>query len=100
MTYNTIAELLADESHWCQGTMARDVNGIGCGIQDDNTMSFCLLGACHKVYGHKMPEVVGKLVERIRGGNSHYPQSALTLWNDDRTRTHAEVLELVRKVGV
>jgi hypothetical protein len=37
--------LIADESHWCRGELARDMNGMGACPTSDRAMKRCGLGA-------------------------------------------------------
>ena len=37
--------LIADESHWCRGELARDMNGVGVCPTSDRAMKRCGLGA-------------------------------------------------------
>jgi hypothetical protein len=37
--------LIADESHWCRGELARDVNGMGVCPTSESAMKRCGLGA-------------------------------------------------------
>lgn len=89
----TVAELLADESRWCQDAEAKDENGIPCAEWSEVAASWCIEGACIAVYGlvkadeqiRKVGSVIGHCVYR---------------WNDTPGRTHAEVLAAVRKAGI
>ena len=91
----TVAELLADESSWTPASIARDAKG--CAVADSSPLAcqWCVVGALIKVY----PEIGEQIdawnkLAKIVGGQH------MAAWNDRRGRTHAEVLEAVRKAGI
>lgn len=88
------SELLADPSKWTQGVMARDAQGNEVSPQDENAICFCLLGALEKCnYEHKQ-----HLLYRVL--RVEYDEYSIVSFNDSPRRTHEEVLNLLREVGL
>lgn len=90
----TILELLSDPARWTKGYYARDARGNLQGVHSPAACSWCLLGAAMKCYPTDHDLAVAKLKGMMGYG------IPLHSWNDAPGRTHAEVLELVRKAGV
>lgn len=88
-----IRELLAKPEAWTTVELARDANGEYADLYSQEAKCWCLIGASFRCYG----EVgVGEVFERIKleiGGN-------IPSWNDQKGRTHAEVLALVTKLDI
>ncbi len=89
-----IRELLKDEKSWIQRHSATDAQGIVCSPFNAEAACFCLSGAGYHCYGSEwmQTEARRKLVRAC--DNDHIG------WNDDPSRTHAEVLELVERLDV
>lgn len=96
--YSTVAELLEDESRWCQMALARDEEGIGCDPESDEASSWCAIGAIVHVYGRDDAYFWswGKLRESLRRDGF----CDIVDFNNAPKRTHAEVLAAVRKAGI
>jgi hypothetical protein len=80
----TVAEILRHPSRWCQGAYSR---GEAC----------CLSRAIETAYASEMVRrrIRQKVIDRIG------PQwLGITFWNDDRNRTHAEVVALAKELGI
>lgn len=75
-----IRDLLTDPSKWCQGAMARDINGFGCLSDDPVAAKWCLAGAANKVGVCLSLDII--------------------TWNDAPGRTFAEVRELIEKLDI
>jgi hypothetical protein len=62
-----LRELLADESHWCQGVYARDAAGLAIQVNSAAARSYCLMGAILRGAGeeHKRVDVRDAIVEAI-----------------------------------
>jgi hypothetical protein len=88
---NTVAELLAIPERWTIKAPARDLRGLAVLPRDENAVCFCLLGAICKIYSDET-----KIEEKTRG----YLRTAICTWNEAPGRTHSEVLELVKKLGI
>ncbi len=95
----TVAELLADERRWVKGAYAVNQNGHPCDTRNDEAVRWCLLGACSRIYRdfrtslecvalhQDIVEMSGEIV-------------TIFDYNDAESRTHAEVLELVTRLGI
>ncbi len=89
----TVAELLEKPEAWTQGASAKNSDGMRTGVSAESAVCWCVLGAIWKCYVYdslsekmrdKLAELVGDIVK----------------FNDAPGRTHAEVLEAVRKAGI
>lgn len=101
----TVAELLADPARWTKFEMARDSNGEECHEKSPLATCFCVEGACIRIYGNgdrnmlyeEWPSVKAEMKLKnslgIKYGN-------IARWNDAPERTHAEVLEAVKRAGI
>jgi hypothetical protein len=90
-----VRELLSDESKWCQGSFAKDRNGLDVSIHSSEAVCWCLSGATAKCYG--WGENWGWRIirsdlqkSRISGG--------IGSWND--THSYQEVKELVDRLDI
>lgn len=95
----TVEELLSDPARWTQGAFARHADGIPDSPSAVFATCWCIAGAIAKVYSR------GKM----DGGSYHEMRlkmlevtdtEGLAEFNDAPERTHAEVLEAVRRAGI
>lgn len=86
-------ELLAKPESWTQHVFARDPQGESVHWEDTAARCWCLIGAVKKVHG------VGwrRPVEIMQ---HHLTSTPLDDWNDNPARTHAEVVELLRRFDI
>ena len=96
--FKTVADLLADESRWCKEAVAMTTVGQRTWSGDEDACRWCLYGAVFKVYPER--NFVGILEKLTQEIGCDIKLGSLGRWNDAPERTHAEVLELVRKAGV
>jgi len=98
-----IHELLTAPERWTQGAYARTALGRPIAADDPAACQWCLVGAIAHCYldnsiryavSNKIQYAIGQTVF----GNSQ-PDSIVP-WNDDRNRTHKQVLALVKKLNV
>ncbi len=100
-TYKTLQELFAEQSHWTQGSAAKNGSGTPVDVDSPYAACWCLVGGAHRVYGlHSAAAnaALDKLRARLREVAGY--RVTTSDWNDERGRTHAEVLALVTEVGV
>jgi hypothetical protein len=88
--------LIADESHWCRGELARDLNGMGVCPTSDTAMKRCGLGALimaayQLTNDHRAAYDLAIQAMRLLHGNA-------TLVNVNDVRGHAAVLALFDEV--
>jgi hypothetical protein len=88
--------LIADESHWCRGELARDVNGMGVCPTSDSTLKRCDLGALimaayQLTHDHRGAHDLAIQAQRPRYGPATFIQV-----ND--VRGHAAVIALFDEV--
>ena len=88
--------LIADESHWCRGELARDANGMGVCPMSDEAMKRCGLGAllmaaCEITRDHRAAYDLA-----IRAMRPLHGTATLVKVND--LRGHAAVLALFDEV--
>jgi len=89
----TVAELLADPARWTQDTWARSANGSVAKWGDKQACKFCMMGAIFRVYGPRYEPAMWRRLHDSLGGS-------VSQFNDAPERTHAEVLEAVRRAGI
>lgn len=82
--------------HWCQNHFAEDEDGIPVNWRSEHACKFCIQGAIMRAYVDATDEVY---IEVCTKAYDVYKES-LTTWNDHPTRTHADVLALLKKAGV
>jgi hypothetical protein len=94
--FKTVRELLADKSRWCQRFYARDAKGRRVNPRDGSAVSFCLLGACARVYASRPALEEREAIDKLQQLIPLYP--GIVTFND--TSSHAQVLDLVTKAGI
>ena len=88
--------LIADESHWCRGELARDVNGMGICPMSDTAAKRCGLGAlimaAYQITNDRREahDLAIKAMRPLHG--------SATLVNVNDVRGHAAVLALFDEV--
>jgi hypothetical protein len=88
--------LIADESHWCRGELARDMNGVGICPTFDRAMKRCGLGAlimaAYQITNDRRGahELAIKAMRPLHG--------SATLVNVNDVRGHAAVIALFDEV--
>lgn len=97
-------KILDSEDHWTQGAYARTVDGSMCMTYERKAVAFCSDGALGASYRRvfKAPGVwdrmdaIGEarrlLMAAADVNPTRDPGNTVTLWNDNRNRTHAEVI--------
>jgi hypothetical protein len=88
--------LIADESHWCRGNLARDASGMGVCPMSDGAVKRCGLGAlimaAYQITTDRR-EAIGLAIKAMRPLHS-----SATLVNVNDVRGHAAVLALFDEV--
>jgi len=80
-------ELIADERHWCKGTLARGWFDVPVPVQSRSARRFCTIGAIHRA-GRELGFPVGDACSALEWQTIR----TIPYWNDARRRTHAEVI--------
>lgn len=88
-----VRELLADREKWIQGTDAQDILKRCIEPWVVDACRFCLRGAALKV-GDADSEAIVVLTKELRLYKEN-TNEVLWLFNDDKERTHAEILEFL-----
>ena len=85
--HKTVLSLLKSPNRWTQGNIAEDKAGNWVSATSQKACRWCLLGAIIRVHGYGtcIPDKLGM------------PEEDLTVWNDKKGRTHAEVLKFCRQ---
>lgn len=86
-------ELLAEPESWTQGVCARDKHGLIIDYRSEEACSWSLYGAMCRCYPNME---LFKLIDLVHVEIGHYPP----FWNDNPHRTHAEVVELLRRLDI
>jgi hypothetical protein len=88
--------LIADESHWCRGELARDVNGVGVCPTSDMAIKRCGLGALIAAAHQIIPDHRRAYDLAIKAMRPLHGSATLVNVND--LRGHAAVLALFDEV--
>jgi hypothetical protein len=89
-------DILTDESKWTRGTQARDRRGMPCDPRSKRAVQFCLVGAIFRVYrGWEERHRAFDAIWHVIG-----PTKPIEYWNDDPSRTFADVLEALEKADI
>jgi len=83
---------------WCQGAMAKDSRGRATEAASPDAVAFDLLGAVERAVLNLLGGDRDTLIQNYYKGFyalawGLHTHSRLSAWNDDPTRSHAEVLE-------
>mgnify|MGYP001617979934 CR=1 FL=1 len=104
-------ELLGDESKWCQKSFAVDVHGLGICAGDPQAVAWCLDGAllrCYYVEAHtrdqspadtRYSSVYCQVADALQAGEPGI-WGGVSVWNDDPTRTYADVVGLLKRLDI
>lgn len=96
-----IHELLATPDKWTQRAFAKTATGEITSSLAPDAKCWCLVGAIVKCYGDDGIEGFQARMDVTRNLTiaAGEPDSIVN-WNDNPSRTHAEVLELVKRLDV
>jgi hypothetical protein len=83
-------ELLAGPGAWIRGTYARDRNGKDVGPYNPDAVCWCVQGAMGKL----------RFSEEARAYVKPLIDNSWAAWNDDPSRTHLEVVEMIERAAV
>ena len=85
---------LLEQKGWCQGVFAKDREGESVLPHSPCAEQFCMLGALGAVYRDEEYLSATDCLRRTLG------ETSLTAWNDDPTRTKAEVIAALKRADV
>lgn len=91
-------ELLAKPEAWTKGDYARDFRGAFCG--DSEAVSWCASGAIWRCYRYAAPELPPSAVFEAHDRLSAAVRGSIAAWNDSRSRTHAEVVAVLKEFDI
>jgi hypothetical protein len=94
----SVAELLADPERWTKGKAARNENGKRVKLTSHKAQCWCVSGAIGRIYANVWDKK--RSLERLAAAAGVPHRHFIAGWNDAPERTHAEVLEAVRKAGI
>lgn len=87
------SELLATPEKWTTGELARDAQGEPVSEDNERAVCWCINGAMLKcLTSMEIIESSDKITALVHG--------CIWQWNDAPGRTHSEVLELLKGVGL
>lgn len=92
-----IKQLLKDPEKWTKNLSARDKLRNGVDPASKKAVCWCLYGAIFKCYPETRRDKPLSLILTALG---IVTLTGITLWNDDRNRTHKDVLKLVTKLDI
>lgn len=89
-------ELLAKPENWCQGHSAKNAKGEMTGPPTKDAVAWCPVRAIYYCYPEKAVPLLCRKIEQ------EVPTTVMGIgpWNDKSERTHAEVVELLRKLDI
>lgn len=92
------SELLADPSKWTKGAVARDINGAIVEESDASAVCFCIAGAIYKcelsLFSDPRTSALYDIIQNDFGERS------ISMFNDAPERTHAEILDVLKRAGL
>ncbi len=93
-------QLFKSRKNWCQGTYARDKNGMEVDSQDSTAVSFCATGALRKIYGENTNGYFNKemLLHNYIGSNTRFFSSIG--WNDHENQRWGRVKAMLKRLDV
>ena len=94
------SEVIATPDRWTQGTDALDAVGSPVIASSEHACRWCAVGAVlasDSSIGFSKKMYAEMLVRKI-GRESFGRMQGITLWNDEKGRTHAEVLAALKAV--
>lgn len=83
--------LLSDESHWTKDVGARNQDGYAVSPRDAAAVCWCGYGAVLRQYDPNYVEEIPVELRKIMG-RATGTQQPFSVWQDRKTRTHADVL--------
>ena len=91
-------ELLSDPNKWTKDVLARRHDGSPVPPTSPAACSFCIVGALYHCYpSEQAMKIWIKLDEEFYDKND---EKGIGDWNDDPSRTHEEVVELLKKLDI
>ncbi len=92
-------DYLTEPEHWCQGTLARDAQGVTVPGDASRATAYCLMGAMNRFASYEENDQ-GRLsyTESFKRIQSALPGRHKNIAEFNDTHTHAEVLALLEKV--
>ena len=99
-----VKELLSDESKWVQGNFAVNSQGHYAPSSSDEACRWCIGGAILRCYRNRhyggngtIHSIFNKVITKLRERGW---QDGVSDWNDDGTRTFADVQALVTELDI
>lgn len=97
------AALLEAPGAWTKHTSAKNIHGHPVGPCDDSAVSFCSIGAMHRVFYADSADYSNVVEEFIKAklfvSNVLNFKEPISAWNDHPNRTQQEVIELFIKAA-
>lgn len=87
-----LRKILERPESWCQGSFAQDENGKTVDSTNKRACKYCLAGGIRSL---QLNDV--EFLEIRNELSIHLMNTSLVDWNDDTSRKHTEVLELLDK---
>lgn len=94
-----IKDLFKDKSNWTKCANARTKEGKAVCVTSPHAASWCLLGACFKVYGSSL-EATDKFRHQVNYYLKRERTAGVTNWNDAPERTFEEIYKLVNDLDI
>ena len=87
---------------WCAGNFAQDTWGYSVDSISDAAVSWCMLGALDvslargDILARYYYELLKTLFAKLEPEALHGPKHVISQWQDDKRRTHQEVVEMMQ----
>jgi hypothetical protein len=100
----TLQTLFTKPSRWCQGSYARNKDGLSVAANCPDAESWCLGGAIIRCYSDTLaqPKIIRRVIHYLeRHGAETQGGEAVSMakWND-RGRTFDDILQLVQELDI
>ena len=107
--YKTVRGLLRNRARWAKYTLARDANGAEIGPESSKAVSFCLLGAAHRICPNSYAQVAEKIRKAIlacypawskQHGYSRQEDVLVSNFNDAGHRRFSQIQRVLNHANV
>lgn len=99
-----VYELLSDESKWAQYALAKTKEGSTCDPLSREAVCWCLRGAvikCYGMYNYEEGSSSVRVLEKIATELTRMNVTTwISAWQDNKTRTFAEVRDLTLRLDI
>ena len=96
----TVRELLEKKARWTTDTFARNKDGVAISSEKRAAVSFCLLGACQRVYQKDDAQRSIAVCKLRQAVNELSGYRSISIFNDSSQTTWSQIKAVIKKAGV